>query len=74
MLKPIYTFLIMIMLAAVIAGCARKTAPARQPVVYNDRSSYVAPQSAPVLPPSYPSLAGEVVQPRTASIEIVQGR
>lgn len=36
--------------------------------------AYVAPQFAPVLPPSYPSLSGLVVQPGTASIPIVQGR
>ncbi len=36
--------------------------------------AYVAPQSAPVLAPSYPSLGGPVTQYGTASIPLVQGR
>lgn len=75
MLKSNCKLIIFIVLAAIVAGCAKKAVqtpmPAPQPV---SSSSYVAPQSAPVLPPSYPSLAGDVVQPATASIPIVQGR
>lgn len=37
-------------------------------------SAYVAPQSAPILAPTYPSLAGSVIQRGTAGIPIVQGR
>lgn len=35
---------------------------------------YVAPQSAPVRAPSYPSLGGSVIQSGTASIPLIQGR
>ncbi|MBD5641474.1 MAG: hypothetical protein HDQ91_03535 [Desulfovibrio sp.] len=69
-----------LLLAAILAGCAK--APAPQPATQTsyieapatEARPYVAPQSAPVLPPSYPSLGGAVVQTDTASIPIVQGR
>lgn len=79
-----HIFTIIYLLAAILAGCAR--APATQPVAqrsYIDAedlghnttaSAYVAPQSAPVLSPSYPALGGSVIQTGTGSIPIVQGR
>lgn len=64
---------ILVFFAAIAAGCARQ--PARPaPVAMPAEKAYVAPQSAPVLSPSYPSLAGDVVQIGTASIPLVQGR
>lgn len=69
-------FVVMILLTAIIAGCARAQKP--KPAYYDAQASkprvFVAPQSGPVLPPSYPTLGGELVQPRTASIPIIQGR
>lgn len=37
-------------------------------------SAYVAPQSAPVLAPTYPTLGGSVIQSGTAGIPIIQAR
>lgn len=66
------------LLTANIAGCAKAPVePTPLDTVLRDNSApkaYVAPQSAPVLPPSYPSLGGSPVQTGTASIPIVQGR
>lgn len=67
--------LALFLLAAFFAGCSPKTAPpgyAPHPVAQG--SAYVAPQSAPVRPPTYPSLSGPVVQSGTGYIPIVQGR
>lgn len=54
-------------------GCAR-TPPTPVPAPATGQSAYVAPQSAPVLPPTYPSLGGPVIQMDTASIPLVQGK
>lgn len=67
--------LALFLLAAFFAGCSPKSvSPGYAPPPAAQGSPYVAPQSAPVRPPTYPSLAGSVVQTGTASIPIVQGR
>ena len=71
--------IVLLMFAAMTSGCARSSGR-MQPVQAVDlpdashEPAYVAPQSAPVLAPSYPALGGEVMQRGTASIPLVQGR
>lgn len=67
--------LALILLAAISAGCSKaQQKPVQAVNLPPAEKAYVAPQSAPVLPPTYPSLAGDVVQTGTASIPIIQGR
>lgn len=40
----------------------------------NSGGAVISTQSAPILPPTYPSLGGSVIQSGTAGIPIVQGR
>lgn len=66
-------FIMIYVLAAIFAGCAKQPPQAPRPAPVAQGSAYVAPQSAPVLAPSYPSLGGPVVQVGTGSMRIVQG-
>lgn len=63
------------LLVAIIGGCApRQASPPEEVPQMATAPAYVAPQSAPVLPPSWPSMAGPVVQPGTSYMPLVQGR
>lgn len=77
MLKFMRTPVITLLMAAIIAGCASKRTPPEilppspaQNAGYTD--AYVAPQSAPVRPPTYPALGGPVFG--TGYIQLIQGR
>lgn len=65
---------IALLMAAIIAGCASRQ-PAREaapPPTQASTGAYVAPQSAPVRSPTYPTLGGSVFG--TGYIPLVQGR